>query len=340
MNHRSYDGSQYPDHGKQQTPQIRSPPPRDGSPRSDMAALNGKPRRGDYVPYQDALYYNNDNSASYDSRDGSDRDPRDRYSRPQYEVYERVRHRRRNGSKEDWEDHRYEPSRMPLTEYHGKQRYEDDEAPPPMMNGYDDRKSRAGQEDDRRSRAVDRRGRNDRRSRSASSSRSRDSRRHRRRSRSDSRSRSRSRSKSSRGGGGKKNGPDPNMRPQDDPKRPSEGYTALKALKAGAWAGGVEVVRCRMEPGPWTGQKGKRVALAATVGVAIGALRNGRNQASGKMPYAEAAMTGFYAIDFLKRVARHTEHGKNSVKEQEEWHRDPEHIAGREERARKFANAR
>lgn len=93
-----------------------------------------------------------------------------------------------------------------------------------------------------------------------------------------------------------------------------------------------------MEPGPWTGQKGKRVALAATVGCAIGALRNGRNQASGKMPYAEAAMTGFYAIDFLKRVARHTEHTKNSVKEQEEWHRDPEIIRGREERAKRFAS--
>lgn len=85
-------------------------------------------------------------------------------------------------------------------------------------------------------------------------------------------------------------------------------------------AGGVEAVRCRAEPGPWSGQKGKRIALAAATGTAIGALRNGRLAASGKMPYADAAMTGFYAIDFLKRVARHTEHGKNSLKEQRDWY--------------------
>ncbi|KAF2167515.1 hypothetical protein M409DRAFT_54114 [Zasmidium cellare ATCC 36951] len=331
MNHRNYDNGEYQHREKQQLPQLRSPPPRDGSPRSDAAALNGAQKKRDYVPYQDALYYNNENSGSYGSG-SSDRDPRDRrYS----EVYERVRRRRRNGTEDSWEDHRYEPSRFPVTEYHGKQRYADDDQPSPEhplpVNGHDDRKSRRP---DRRSRSTSS-------SRSRHSDRSRKSKRQDRRSRTDDHSRSKSRSRSRSHSETKTNkGPDPNTRPQDDPNRPSEGYTAMKALKAGAWAGGVEVVRCRMEPGPWTGQKGKRVALAATVGVAIGALRNGRNQASGKMPYAEAAMTGFYAIDFLNRVARHTEHGKNSVKEQEEWNRDPEVVRGREERVRRFADGR
>ncbi|KAK4500855.1 hypothetical protein PRZ48_009047 [Zasmidium cellare] len=333
MNHSNHDGGWGRDRDEQRLPQLRSPPPRDGSPRSDVAALNGASKKRDYVPFQDALYYNNDNSASYGSN-SSDRDPRDRrYS----EVYERVRRRRRNGTEGFWEDRRYEPSRYPVTEYHGKQRYEDDEQPPPPplpMNGHDDHRYDDRKTDDRKFKRPDRRSRSSSSSRSRHSDRSRKSKRQDRRNRDDSRSRSRSRS---RAGSQKNTGPDPNTRPQDDPNRPSEGYTALKALKAAAWAGGVEVVRCRMEPGPWTGQKGKRVALAATVGVAIGALRNGRNQASGKMPYAEAAMTGFYAIDFLKRVARHTEHGKNSVKEQEEWNRDPEEIRGREERTRRFA---
>lgn len=40
---------------------------------------------------------------------------------------------------------------------------------------------------------------------------------------------------------------------------------------------------------------------------------------AGKAPYADAAMTGFYGVDFLKRVAAHTEHGKGALREQREW---------------------
>ncbi|EGP82557.1 uncharacterized protein MYCGRDRAFT_97369 [Zymoseptoria tritici IPO323] len=101
--------------------------------------------------------------------------------------------------------------------------------------------------------------------------------------------------------------------------RPKESYTLMKAAKSALMAGGAEAFRCRQEPGSWSGQKGKRVALAATTGVLIGTLRNGRLLNSGKMPYAEAAMTGFYSIDFLKRVIRHTEFDKNSKNEKRDW---------------------
>lgn len=76
--------------------------------------------------------------------------------------------------------------------------------------------------------------------------------------------------------------------------KPKETYTLSKALKSAAMAGAVEAVRCRAEPGTWQvgGQKSKRVAIAAASGVAVGSLRNGRLQTSGKLPLAEAAMTG------------------------------------------------
>lgn len=45
---------------------------------------------------------------------------------------------------------------------------------------------------------------------------------------------------------------------------------------------------------------------------------------AGKRPYADSAMTGFYGIDFLKRVARHTEHGKGALKEQRDWREEAE----------------
>jgi hypothetical protein len=69
--------------------------------------------------------------------------------------------------------------------------------------------------------------------------------------------------------------------------RPPEGYTLLKAAKSAFMAGGAEYIRCRAEGGEfgsWTGQKGKRVAVAAGVGTAVGFVRNGRLQNSGKKP--------------------------------------------------------
>ncbi|CZT14984.1 uncharacterized protein RCC_00902 [Ramularia collo-cygni] len=112
--------------------------------------------------------------------------------------------------------------------------------------------------------------------------------------------------------------------PGEDPYKPSEAYTILKAAKAAAWPAAIEAWRCRKEPGPWTGQKGRRIIIASCTGVAIGALRNGRLLDAGKKPYAEAAMTGFYGIDFLKRVAAHTEVGKGALREQREWREERE----------------
>ncbi len=81
----------------------------------------------------------------------------------------------------------------------------------------------------------------------------------------------------------------------------------------------MEAFRCRAEPGPWSGQKAHRIAIAAVSGAAVGSLRNGQLQKSGKLPYAEAAMTGAYSVDFLKRVLRQTEFTKDAEKEQREW---------------------
>lgn len=61
------------------------------------------------------------------------------------------------------------------------------------------------------------------------------------------------------------------------------------------------------------------MAVAACSGAAVGSLRNGRLQKSGKLPYAEAAMTGAYSVDFLKRVLRQTEFQKDAEKERKEW---------------------
>ncbi|KAH9825993.1 hypothetical protein Tdes44962_MAKER03776 [Teratosphaeria destructans] len=111
-----------------------------------------------------------------------------------------------------------------------------------------------------------------------------------------------------------------------DPKapdpRPSEKYTLMKAAKSAMMAGGAEYIRCRAEGGEfgaWNGQKGKRIAVAAVSGSAIGMMRNGRLLNSGKKPYAEAFMTSIYAVDFLKRVLRHTEFGLDAQREKAEW---------------------
>ena len=58
--------------------------------------------------------------------------------------------------------------------------------------------------------------------------------------------------------------------------------------------------------------KGKRVATAAMTGAAYGALRNGRLRKEGKLPIADAAVTGIYAVDFFKRVLRQTDHEKGA----------------------------
>ncbi|GME62440.1 hypothetical protein GTA08_BOTSDO01766 [Neofusicoccum parvum] len=109
---------------------------------------------------------------------------------------------------------------------------------------------------------------------------------------------------SSRGGGGGGND--------------QEKYTVAKACKAAAMSAAVEAVRCRAEPGPWNGQKGARCATAAVTGGLFGALRNGRLKANGKLPIADAAVTGFYAVDFLKRVLRQTEFSDQARKMDEE----------------------
>lgn len=67
------------------------------------------------------------------------------------------------------------------------------------------------------------------------------------------------------------------------------------------------------------GQKGKRLALAAASGVAVGSVRNGSLKSAGFLPYAEALCTGFFAVEWYKKIARHTNHERNAYKEQKEW---------------------
>lgn len=122
--------------------------------------------------------------------------------------------------------------------------------------------------------------------------------------------------------------------------RPKETYTVSKALKAAAMAATVEAVRCRAEPGSWKGQKSQRIAVAAASGAAIGSLRNGRLQKSGKLPYAEAAMTGCYSVDFLKRVLRQTNFTQDAEKERAEWEIDEDVYDERKRYARERSKSR
>ncbi|EME38112.1 hypothetical protein DOTSEDRAFT_39647 [Dothistroma septosporum NZE10] len=270
--------------------------------RSNAGVISKRGREPNYIPYQDALYYQDQSSSS----DYPDHDSRDRRR-------DDLEYRRTN---ETFQGRRYKSDAGPVSRPRGEQNYEEQGPYPKRSPHYPDldyqgnRRRRRGDSSNSSASQIQHRPRSRSRSRSRNQdSRSRDSRDSRDYSSHCSRSRS---SRSQR----------PQPDPKTDPRKPSESYTILKALKSAAMAGGVEAVRCRAEPGPWSGQKGKRIAVAAATGTAIGALRNGRLAASGKMPYADAAMTGFYAIDFLKRVARHTEHGKNSLKEQRDWYDD------------------
>lgn len=288
----------YPNQQQQQQPEDNS--------RSAAAVVKGRRQHGSsYIPYQDSPYYND---GSYHSSGSAD-DAWDRYynGRDPYNhryTKETIRHRKYNGTDSTTSglDREGKPdlAASRRTEYDAGGREEEHS---PMIHGDRDRERHRGRSAPRKT-ELERRGRSRRRSRSFSSSRSR--------------SRSRSRS-TTRSRGPRKYQPPPNIPPQKDPYKPRESYTLLKAAKSAAMAGGVEAVRCRLEPGGWKGQKAQRVAIAAAVGVAIGSLRNGQLLSSGKKPYAEAAMTGFYAIDFLKRVARHTEFDATSKKEQRDW---------------------
>lgn len=57
------------------------------------------------------------------------------------------------------------------------------------------------------------------------------------------------------GGGGRGGGKEKSTERMRDEDVPSESYTMLKAAKSSLVAAAVEAVRCRHEPGPWTGQK-------------------------------------------------------------------------------------
>ncbi|CAK4034940.1 Hypothetical predicted protein [Lecanosticta acicola] len=280
----------------------------DDDHRSAAAVVKGR-RRKSYVPYQDSPYYNGE-YGSYGS--GSTNDAWERYynGKDPYHRYtkETIRHRRYGGSdsSNSGMDREGKPdlNRPPRGDL-GRTGHEDiqEEEAESDAYGYKCDRDRARDRSAPRRTEMERRGRSRRRSRSESSSRS-DSRRgngaH-----STSRPRDRYRP--------------PNCAPKDDPYKPSESYTLLKAAKSAALAGGLEAVRCRQEPGSWTGQKAQRVAIAAAVGTVVGSLRNGRLVSAGKKPYADAAMTGFYAVDFVKRIVRHTEFDVDAKKEQREW---------------------
>lgn len=70
------------------------------------------------------------------------------------------------------------------------------------------------------------------------------------------------------------------------------------------------------------GRKGKRMALAAASGVAVGSVRQGSMSAAGWLPYAEALCTGFFAVEWYKKIGRDTHHEENALKEQEQWRRE------------------
>ncbi|KXT00357.1 hypothetical protein AC578_5885 [Pseudocercospora eumusae] len=109
---------------------------------------------------------------------------------------------------------------------------------------------------------------------------------------------------------------------RDDPDRPKDKYTLKKAAKCAALGAGLEAFRARNEPGPWMGRKGKRMALAAASGVAVGSVRQGSLSAAGWLPYAEALCTGFFAVEWYKKIGRDTHHEENALKEQEQWRRE------------------
>lgn len=150
------------------------------------------------------------------------------------------------------------------------------------------------------------------------------------------------RPRSERGRSASRSPPPPrNRKPKKDFSLQNERYTLTKAAKAAAMSAAVEAVRCRSEPGPWNGQKGARCATAAVCGGLIGSLRNGRLRPDSKLPYAEAAVTGFYAVDFLKRVLRQTEYADQTEKlHKEEREEEEERARERESRRRSRSRAR
>ncbi|EME82248.1 uncharacterized protein MYCFIDRAFT_175788 [Pseudocercospora fijiensis CIRAD86] len=151
---------------------------------------------------------------------------------------------------------------------------------------------------------------------SRSRSRSDDGRSHHDRARRHGHSRTHSRSRS-RSHGPSRSRSRPRYSPQDDPDRPKDKYTLKKAAKCAALGAALEAFRARNEPGPWMGRKGKRMALAAASGVAVGSVRQGSMSAAGWLPYAEALCTGFFAVEWYKKIGRDTHHEENALKEQE-----------------------
>ncbi|KAF2813462.1 uncharacterized protein BDZ99DRAFT_517719 [Mytilinidion resinicola] len=68
-----------------------------------------------------------------------------------------------------------------------------------------------------------------------------------------------------------------------------------QAAKAAVVAGAIEAFRSRKEPGPWTGQKGQRVATAALGAAGIDSLVDKDPSHKGKRHVAEAALGGLVA---------------------------------------------
>lgn len=83
-----------------------------------------------------------------------------------------------------------------------------------------------------------------------------------------------------------------------------------QAAKAAIVAGAVEAFRSRKEPGPWTGEKGQRVATAALGAAGIDGLVDKDPDRKGKRHIAEAAIGGLLA-NRLANGRRSTSRGRD-----------------------------
>ncbi|KAH8812769.1 hypothetical protein F5884DRAFT_316749 [Xylogone sp. PMI_703] len=87
------------------------------------------------------------------------------------------------------------------------------------------------------------------------------------------------------------------------PRRENKGKWQ-QAAEAALAAGVVEAFRVRKEPGPWTGEKGRRVATAALSAAAVDGLVDKNPRRKSKRHIAEAVIAGL-AINRMANGPRH-----------------------------------
>ncbi|KAI9819838.1 MAG: hypothetical protein M1827_006407 [Pycnora praestabilis] len=108
----------------------------------------------------------------------------------------------------------------------------------------------------------------------------------------DSRSRSRSRGGGSRRGGGRRRRRDSYSSEESSPERGGGNAKIQQAVQSALTAGAIEAFRSRGEPGPWTGDKGKRILTAAVGAAGVNGLVDKDPGQHGKRHMAEAVIGG------------------------------------------------